>query len=406
MHSPTLLILAAILMGIMALMLLATWRFNKQITGFAAWTAAYFCGFLFCVCLLLRPWLPETPAVLATLLFAFLMPLLTLVGVRAYVGLRPLPRVYLVVGAALLLGFAAWFTAIQPEPELRFAVSSLVTGSLFVLCARTIATGKIHDYPARYLCATACGGHGLFVLLRPWLFALGDSGPFNVQRAITVSQFIIVESIVAIVLMAFAIVMLANERITLELRAIADRDPLTGSYNRRSFLTLLARNISTAGRTQSPLAIMLIDLDHFKKINDTWGHRTGDEALRHFVAVAESCMRHGDVIGRMGGEEFAVFLPHTGLAEAEVAASRLRRAIEEQPVAHGANPLRLTASIGVAHWQSGESAETVLNRADQAMYRAKKRGRNRVEVALAAAERPAAPDGTRPPPAIDVASVD
>lgn len=402
MHSPTLLILATILMGIMTLMLLATWRFNRQIAGFAAWTAAYFCGLLFCISLLLRPWVAETAAVPATQLLAFLMPYLTLVGVRAYVGARPLAWTWPVSGAVLLLGVAAWFTAVQPEPALRFILSSLISGSLFLLCARTIAAGKINDYPARYLCATACGGHGLFLLLRPWLFALGDSGPFDAQQMITVSQFIIVESIVAIVLMAFAIVMLANERMMLELRGMADRDPLTGTSNRRAFLTLLTRSISTAGRLHSPLSVLLIDLDHFKKINDTWGHRTGDEALRHFVAVAESCLRHGDVIGRMGGEEFAVLLPHTGVAAAEVAATRLRCAIEAQPVMHGTKPLPLTASIGIAHWQPGENADAVLNRADQAMYCAKNRGRNRVEVA-APAERPAAAHNVQPSLAADIA---
>jgi diguanylate cyclase (GGDEF)-like protein len=382
-HSPTLLILAAILMGLMASMLLAAWRFNRQIAGFGAWTLSYFSGFLFCISLLLRPALPEIASVLAAQLCVFLMAYLSLTGTRAYIGLPALPKAYPLLGLAALLSVSTWFTLIQPDGGVRFAVSSLVIGSLFLLCARTIAQGKIHDYPARYLCATASGGHGLFLLLRPWLFALGSNGLFDEQQAIALSQFVIIESIVAIVLMAFAIVMLANERVTLELRSIADCDPLTGTFNRRSFLTLLDKGISNAGREHSPLSVMLIDLDHFKKINDTWGHQTGDEALRHFVAVAETCIRHSDVIGRMGGEEFAIFLPHAGLNEAMAAANRLRLAVETQPVANGQNPIGLSASIGVADWLPGETAETALARADAAMYRAKRRGRNRVEPAPA-----------------------
>ncbi|PKO33230.1 MAG: GGDEF domain-containing protein [Betaproteobacteria bacterium HGW-Betaproteobacteria-7] len=381
MHSPTLLILAAILMGIMALMLLAAWRFNRQIAGFGAWTLAYLSGFLFCISLLLRPALPEIASVLAAQVFIFLMAYLNLTGTRAYIGLPVLPKAYPMLGLAALLVVSTWFTLVEPNGGARFAVSSLMIGSIFLLCARTIAKGKIHDYPARYLYATASGFHGLFLLLRPWLFALGSNGLFDEQQAIALSQFVIIESIVTIVLMAFAIVMLANERVTLELRSVADCDPLTGTFNRRSFLTLLDKSISVAVRGNTPLSVMLVDLDHFKKINDTWGHQTGDEALRHFVAVAENCVRHGDVIGRMGGEEFAIFLPHAGLVEAMAAANRLLVAIETHPVANEPTPISMTASIGVADWQPGETAETVLNRADESMYRAKRRGRNRVEQA-------------------------
>lgn len=385
MHSPTLLILAAILMGIMTAMLTAVWRFNRQIDGFGTWTLSYFFGSLFCVSLLLRGAVPEIASVAAAQLCVFLMAYLNLAGIRAYVGAPALPLAYPLLGAASLLAATAYFTLLQPDGGMRFALSSLVIGCLFLLSAHTIAKGKLQEYPARFICAVTCAGHGVFLLLRPWLFTLGRDGLFDAAQAITVSQFVVVESIVAIVLMAFGVVMLANERITHELRRIADRDPLTGTFNRRSFLSLLDKSISTAARMKSPLAILVVDLDHFKKINDTWGHQAGDEALRHFVGVAGNCIRHGDTIGRMGGEEFALFLPHTGFTEAQAVAGRLRAAVEAQPLSHAGATIGLTVSIGVARWLPGETAEATLHRADAAMYRAKRNGRNRVEQATKAA---------------------
>ncbi|MDC7715396.1 GGDEF domain-containing protein [Vogesella sp. LYT5W] len=394
MHSPTLVAIAAILMVVMTLMLAAAWRFNPRIAGLGAWTLSYFFGLLVCVNLLLRAVAPELLLVLLTQLSAFLMAWLNWVGTRAYVGAAPVPRRYGVLGAVLLLATAAWFTVVQPEQTIRFTLMSLVVGTLFLLCARTIAQGRLQDHPARYLYALASGGHGLFLLLRPWLFRVGNHGLFDAQHAIVVSHLVVVESIAAIVLMAFGIVMLANEQVTLELRRIADRDPLTGVFNRRAFLALLDKGSHYAERMAFPLSVLLVDLDHFKKVNDNWGHQLGDRALHHFVTVAQACLRDGDVIGRLGGEEFAIFLPNARLAQAEAIASRLRGALEMQPLRHGEAAIALTASIGVAQRQPQEAPQALLHRADEAMYLAKHNGRNRIELA---ASSPSPADGTATP---------
>ncbi|UCV27929.1 GGDEF domain-containing protein [Ferribacterium limneticum] len=382
MHSPTLLILAAILMGIMTMMLMAAWRFNRQIAGFGFWATSYFFGTLFCVSLLVRTAVPEIWSVIATQSMLFLMAYLNLRGTRAYIGQPRLSPAYAAVALLLLIAVSGYFTMVHPDPGIRFTLSSLMAGVIFLLCARTIAKGKMQEYPARYLFAMACGGHGAFLLIRPWLFSLGNAGLFDAAQAIAVSQFVMVEAIAAIVLMAFGIVMLANEQVTLELRNIAERDPLTGVFNRRSFLTLLDKCISHSARMTSSLSIMLIDLDHFKRINDTWGHKSGDEALRHFVAVAAPCIRNGDIIGRIGGEEFAILLPNTSLTEAETVANRLRHEVAESPAEHEHGDITLTVSIGVTHYIKGEAPEVTLHRADNAMYMAKKDGRNQVKVAL------------------------
>ncbi|MEQ6290226.1 GGDEF domain-containing protein [Vogesella sp. GCM10023246] len=362
-------------------MLLAAWRFNPRIAGLGAWTLSYGFALLISLNLLLRAVAPELLLVLLAQFSAFMMAYLNLQGTRAYVGAAPLPWRYGVTGLAAVLASAAYFTLLQPNEAMRYTLISLVLGVLFLLCARSIARGNIWDYPARYLYALASGGHGLFLLLRPWLFSLDKQGLLDTQRAIAVSHIVVVESIVAVVLMAFCIVMLANEQVTLALRNIADRDPLTSVFNRRAFLALLDKAARYADRMHFPLSILLIDLDHFKKINDTWGHRAGDEALLHFVSIAQGCMRDGDVVGRLGGEEFAIFLPNAQQHEAEAVADRVRRAVEAVPLAYGETRIGLTVSVGVACRLSSETPELTLHRADAAMYLAKRNGRNRIELA-------------------------
>lgn len=380
-HSPTLVAIAAILLLVMTLMLLAAWRFNPRISGLGAWTLSYGFALLVTFSLLLRAVAPELLLVLLVQVSTFMMAFLNLQGTRTYVGVQPVPWRYGVAGLAALVGAAIYFTLQQPDEVARYTVMSLVVGVLFVMCAASISGGNIRDYPARYLYAFASGGHGLFLLLRPWVFSLGRQGLFDSQRAIAVSPVVVVESIVAVVLMAFCIVMLANEQVTLALRNIADRDPLTGVFNRRAFLVLLDKAGLYANRMNFPLSILLIDLDYFKKINDTWGHRAGDEALLHFVSIAQECIRNGDVIGRLGGEEFAIFLPNAHEQAAEAVANRLRCAVESRSLAFGTAEIALTASVGVACRQSDEAPEQALHRADAAMYRAKRSGRNRVELA-------------------------
>jgi diguanylate cyclase (GGDEF)-like protein len=134
--------------------------------------------------------------------------------------------------------------------------------------------------------------------------------------------------------------------------------------------------------------VILLDVDHFKKVNDTRGHEAGDVVLRGVAEVAQRIARKSDLVARWGGEEFVAGLPYAAEAGARVAAERLRRAIAEASFAvpEGA-PLRITASIGVAHAARGETLDVVVARADQAMYLAKSRGRNRVETSEAGGPR-------------------
>jgi two-component system cell cycle response regulator len=171
------------------------------------------------------------------------------------------------------------------------------------------------------------------------------------------------------------------------LEALATTDPLTGVLNRRALLDRLSSEVDRARRYGTVVTLLMIDLDHFKEINDTRGHLVGDEALRQLGALLQSAVRTVDVVARFGGEEFVVILPETAEEGAVAFAERIREKIEQHPFGGdggggggGRGALRLTASIGVAMFPSERvaSTEDLFARADEALYRAKAAGRNRV----------------------------
>jgi two-component system cell cycle response regulator len=159
------------------------------------------------------------------------------------------------------------------------------------------------------------------------------------------------------------------------LEALVREDALTGLQNRRAILTQLAGMVSGARRHERPLSIAVADLDHFKSVNDTYGHKTGDDVLVGAVHAMGTHMRAEDQLGRLGGEEFLVLLPDTDASAAGRMAERVRAEVAAAPTA-----VPVTVSIGLATW-AGESADEFLQRADEALYAAKDAGRNRVMAA-------------------------
>ena len=169
-----------------------------------------------------------------------------------------------------------------------------------------------------------------------------------------------------------------------ELVQLATTDFLTEAYNRRHFMQTAGAEIHRAGRYGRPVALLMLDIDFFKRVNDERGHAAGDEALKAVVLLARDVLRDQDLIGRMGGEEFAIALPETTLEAALGVAERLRTRLAQLDIpVGGGEPLRLTTSIGVAECKvkDSEGLEACLGRADAALYRAKALGRNRVEPA-------------------------
>ncbi len=172
----------------------------------------------------------------------------------------------------------------------------------------------------------------------------------------------------------------ALEKAHNELWMTARIDYLTGVGNRRHFMDRLTKELSLAQRYQREFSVLHVDIDHFKQINDTYGHNLGDEALKGMATACLHSLRNSDIFGRMGGEEFGVLLPETPLDSAMIVAERLRQVIADLEIATEKGPLRFTISIGVTQFRRDEDTtpETMLQRADQALYEAKDTGRNRV----------------------------
>jgi diguanylate cyclase len=158
----------------------------------------------------------------------------------------------------------------------------------------------------------------------------------------------------------------------------ARHDPLTGALNRTGLEEALEREISTLRRKETPLSAALLDIDNFKKLNDTMGHSTGDEALKHLATVARECMRPQDTLARYGGEEFVILLPDTPLDKGIEAMTRLQRELTKRFFLAGAEKVLITFSAGVAQVGAEEAGMEAIRRADQAMYLAKRAGKNRV----------------------------
>ena len=200
----------------------------------------------------------------------------------------------------------------------------------------------------------------------------------DLQRAV-----LLLAAVLLVLLVALAIRQLGRAR---RMQALAMTDELTRLPNRRSLFAHAEQRLLRARRGGEPLALLALDVDHFKSINDTYGHDVGDRVLQRVAHAARAALRPGDVVGRTGGEEFVALLPATTVTAAAEIAERLRAAVERLDLADLAPSLTVAVSVGVAGRGDGESSfGAIAQRADEALYRAKTAGRNRVEIASAAA---------------------
>ncbi len=247
--------------------------------------------------------------------------------------------------------------------------------TLFTLIG--MAGGAAAMYSARYQMAI---GAMLATLLPSTIWLFTRDSKEQIGLAIGASLFLLVMLRAAKVL---ATALQRNFQLTRELHsahAAADQqaktDPLTGINNRRAFLDQGEQIIHYCERHELELAVLVMDLDHFKAVNDTLGHLAGDTVLHHVGETMRTLFRRSDICGRTGGEEFAVILPHTSADNAMALAEKLRRTIAETPIASGERTVTVTASIGLA--AGAYDLTTLLVHADKAMYRAKEQGRNQV----------------------------
>jgi diguanylate cyclase (GGDEF)-like protein len=174
---------------------------------------------------------------------------------------------------------------------------------------------------------------------------------------------------------------LERARLFQEVQSLALTDPLTGLQNRRSLFQLGNIEFSRSDRTKRPFCCMMLDLDHFKRVNDNYGHLVGDKVLQEFAQRCKCFVRDVDLVGRYGGEEILIFLPETDSITALQIAERLRRSVEERPIIVSDQKIFITVSVGVSGKdENTDQLETLVARADQALYMAKHKGRNCVAI--------------------------
>jgi len=234
--------------------------------------------------------------------------------------------------------------------------------------------------------AVAWAGGSVFYLFR--LMAFLAFGPDDPRFALAFgSEAATICVLLLIVISSFSMVALGKEVSEAALKLAATRDGLTGVLNRSEFARLAETEIGGAAERQEDCSLLLLDLDHFKRINDTHGHAIGDEVLASVAAAVTRCLGQRDLFCRYGGEEFAALLPGASPAVAAVVAERVLRAVRGVVVWTSAGPLRPTTSIGIAG-VDGESVSlgTLMRVADAALYRAKREGRDRMEMSAGAAE--------------------
>jgi diguanylate cyclase (GGDEF)-like protein len=283
----------------------------------------------------------------------------------------------------LVLGAIAWIAAVMilpPEASaIRLTIGAGIVAVYAALTATELWSERRRTMQRRWLAIVVPVLHG-FVLMLPIL--LGDLlHPHGdlFSSSIWVTVFAI-ELVLYAVGTVFVIFMLVSERTVTAHRTAASMDPLTGMFNRRGFAEATSRVIEREANAGRPVTAMIFDIDHFKSINDRFGHPAGDEILKLFSAVVVNSLRITDLSGRIGGEEFAALLP-CSLEEAVIVAERVREAFESSGIVDETGPVATTVSIGVAGGPAGTELEVLLAAADTALYQAKRSGRNRVEAA-------------------------
>jgi len=268
-----------------------------------------------------------------------------------------------------------------PDPSsLRVVVGAAIVAAYAALTASELWSERRKSLHSRWPALAIPAMHG-FVLMLPILVGdfLGvDGGALNVRSG-WVAAFAI-ELVLYAVGTVFIIFMLVSERTVKAHKTAASIDPLTGLFNRRGFSELTGRMITREQAAGRPVTVLIFDIDHFKQVNDRFGHPAGDEILRLFANVLVHTLRITDIVGRIGGEEFAAMLP-CPIDEAVVAADRVRTVFASAGVQVDDTPLATSVSVGVAGGPAGTDLNALLAAADTALYRAKRGGRNRVEVA-------------------------
>ena len=378
----TLFVIAICVTSLLGLFLLFAWM-QDRIAALAWWGAAYLIGGTSALMWRLGDLIP-LPLPLADVLL-FIAVGMIWSAARLFHG-RPVRWGSMCLGAAVWLA-SSCFPAFVQSAAAHLVVSSLIVATYTFLTAAELwherRKSLIRRWPAMFVPML----HGAIFLFPVGLAGLSLNGGGRSLGTGWVAVYAI-EVVLYVVGAAFIVLVLAKDRTVRQYKLAAATDPLTELLNRRGFFEAAEAIMASRKASKEPVSVLAFDLDHFKSINDQFGHHAGDATLALFATVVKRTLRAGDAIGRLGGEEFVALLPST-LSDATAAAERVRKAFAITSASTG-NHSVATVSAGVACGSAHAEIDTLIAHADAALYCAKKNGRDRVEAAEA--EVPAVPE--------------
>jgi len=381
--------------AILGALLLFVWSQNLSIRAVAWWGVAHILRAVSVVLLGLYGTVSDLIALDLSNAILLCSYAVTWNGARVFDG-RPTRPGALIAGAAIWVGLCLW-PGFNADPHLRAFVSGLIVGTYAWLTAYEFWRGRAERLISRWPAIVILFAHGALFMLRSPLESLinlpGDNRLFSSAWLSVLSA----ESILFPISIAFILLAMAKERAELTHKIAAKLDPLTGLPNRRAFLQDADQLRMMQIGCGRGIALLMIDLDHFKSINDRFGHSVGDRVLQIFAKTTAANLRSFDLIGRLGGEEFAAVLAESSQEEAVAVAERIRISFAAAAAVVDGCAVGATTSVGVALMRDASQAVTaLLGQADKALYRAKELGRNRVELAETAAGEPTRLSGATP----------
>ena len=381
-HVPTMLamIIASSLM-MAASMAVVGW--GRRRDGLGRWAAALLVNAIGHLLIMLRGLIPDLLSIVVGNLMLSSVFVGMIAAVYQFQG-RPVRWALLLAPPLLVLVFVSVFIDNFPA---RVSFVGLVIGlqAVWALLAAlshrhaTVGRGQWLLVAGLSLEALVLGGRALVAIST-------HSEATNILQGSALQTLTFLATFSVVLVSSVGFVFMSRDRADENNRVLAALDPLTGVANRRSLIAALDRDMARAQRMREPMALMMVDIDHFKDVNDQYGHPAGDRVLCSVVNVLRQRVRAQDLVGRYGGEEFMVLLPDTGLTGAQQLARALCKAVEESRCPADGVPgpgIAVTVSIGVfgGRLESGDSWDMLIAAADRALYQAKNNGRNRVEVA-------------------------
>ena len=381
-HVPTMLamIIASSLM-MAASMAVVGW--GRRRDGLGRWAAALLVNAIGHLLIMLRGLIPDVLSIVVGNLMLSSVFVGMIAAVYQFQG-RPVRWPLLLAPPLLVLVFVSVFIDNFPA---RVSFVGLVIGlqAVWALLAAlshrhaTVGRGQWLLVAGLSLEVVVLGGRALVAIST-------HSEATNILQSSALQTLTFLATFSVVLVSSVGFVFMSRDRADENNRVLAALDPLTGVANRRSLIAALDRDVARAQRMREPMALMMVDIDHFKDVNDQYGHPAGDRVLCSVVNVLRQRVRAQDLVGRYGGEEFMVLLPDTGLVGAGQLAHELCKAVEESRCPADGVPgpgIAVTVSIGVfgGRLESGDSWDMLIAAADRALYQAKNNGRNRVEVA-------------------------